>query len=638
MRSLKDGHRCQVQSIKAGLKLRIFTSNQLINLYSNHGLTREAQSLFDEMPDRNVFSWNAIISGHIKAHLVTYNSMLSGYVSADGYESDALELFIEMLRDLYKIGIDEFTLTTMVNLFAKLSMLSYGRQVHSYMVKTANDKSKFAVSSLINMYSKCGSFQAVSDIVSKNSMLAACCREGEMDLALRLFWRENEFNDTVSWNTLISGFAQNGYEESLKLFVCMLHNGVKCNEHTFASLLSACTGLRNLKLGKEIHACVLRNDLSSNPFIESGLIDFYCKCGNMKYAESIHLANRIESSFSITSMIVGYSTQGNMVEARRIFYSLAEKNAIIWTALFTGYMKLLKCKAVFQLFSEFRSKELMVPVGLILVSMLGACALQAALSPGKQIHGYKMTTAMVDMYSKCGSITYAEKVFQQVTERDSILYNVMIAGYAHHGHENEAIQLFQEMMEKGVRPNTVTFVALLSACQHCGLVDLGESFFNSMTNKYNILPEIDHYAGMIDLYGRANQLEKALSLLKKIPIEQQDAIILGAFLNACRLNKNAELTKEVEENLLKIEGNNGARYVQLANVYAAEGNWAEMGRIRKQMRGKEAKKFAGCSWIYLDNGVHIFTSGDRTHRKAYSIYSMLACLNTVLYEVSGVIC
>ncbi|KAJ9128907.1 hypothetical protein P3X46_034348 [Hevea brasiliensis] len=625
MRSLKDGHRCQVQSIKTGLTLRIFTSNQLINLYSNHGLAREAQSLFDEMPERNVFSWNVIISGHIKARtlsqakvifdsasvrdlvifdsasvrdLVTYNSMLSGYVSPDGYESYALELFIEMLRDLYKIGIYEFTLTTMVNLFAKLSMLSYGRQVHSYMVKTANDKSRFAVSSLINMYSKCGSFQA------------AC-----------------EFNDTVSWNTLISGFAQNDYEEeSLKLFVCMLHNGVKCNEHTFASLLT----------WKGIHACVLRNGLSSNPFIESGLIDFYCKCGNMKYAESIHLANRIESSFSITSMIVGFSRQGNM------------KNAIIWMALFTGYMKLLKCKAVFQLFSEFRSKELMVPVGLILVSMLGACALQPALSLGKQIHGYvfrigigmdkKMTTAMVDMYLKCGSITYAEKVFQQVTERDSILYNVMIAGYAHHGHENEAIQLFQEMMEKGLRPNAVTFVALLSACRHCGLVDLGESFFNSMTDKYNILPEIDHYAGMIDLYGRANQLEKALSLLKKIPIEQQDAIILGAFLNACRLNKNAELTKEVEENLLKIEGNNGARYVQLANVYAAEGNWAEMGRIRKQMRGKEAKKFAGCSWIYLDNGVHIFTSGDRTHRKAYSIYSMLACLNTVLYEVSGVIC
>lgn len=675
MRSLKDGLRCQLQSIKVGFTLPIFTSNQLIDLYSNHGLIREAQNLFDEMPDRNVFSWNALISAHIKARnlsqaklifesasvrdLVTYNSILSGYVSADGYETYALELFIEMLRDRYKIGMDDFTFTTMVNLFAKLSMLSYGRQVHSYMIKTANDINRFALSSLINMYSKCGSFQAarevfnggeeVADIISKNSMVAACCREGEMDLALNLFWRESEFNDTVSWNTLISGFAQNGYEEeSLKLFVCMMDNGVKCNERTFASLLSACSALKNLKLGKEIHAWVLRNGLGLNPFIESGLIDVYCKCGNMKYAEAMHLASRIESSCFVTSMIVGYSSQGNMVKARKLFDSLDEKNAIIWTALFTGYVKLQQCEAVFELFTEFRSKELTVPDDLIIVSLLGACALQAALSPGKEIHGYvlrmrilmdkKMATAVVDMYSKCGSITYAENTFQKVTERDSVLYNVMIAGYAHHGHENEAIQLFQEMLEKGIKPNEVTYVALLSACRHRGLVDLGETFFNSMTDKHSIPPEIDHYTCMIDLYGRANQLEKALSLMKKIPIEQQDATILGAFLNACGLNRNAELAKQVEENLLKIETKNGARYVQLANVYAAEGNWAEMRRIRKQMRENKAKRFAGCSWVYLENGVHVFTSGDRTHRNAYSIYSMLACLNTELYEISGVIC
>ncbi|XP_020534348.1 putative pentatricopeptide repeat-containing protein At3g18840 isoform X2 [Jatropha curcas] len=641
MKSLKDGLRYQVCSIKAGFTLPIFTSNQLIHLYSKHGHTREAQKLFDQMPDRNVFSWNAIISAHIKTQnlkqakvvfdsasvrdLVTYNSMLSGYVSADGYESSALELFIEMQTDCYNIGMDEFTLTTMVNLFAKLSMPSYGRQVHSYMVKTANDKSGFAMSSLIDMYSKCGCFQAatevfkgcegVADLVSKNAMVAACCREGEMDRALKLFWRDKELNDTVSWNILISGYAQNGYEEeSLKFFLYMMQNDVKGNEHTFASLLSACAGLRNLKLGKEIHAWVLKNGLTSNPFINSGVVDVYCKCGNMNYAESTHLASRIGSSFSITSMIVGYASQGKMVEARRLFDSLTEKNAIVWTALFSGYLRLQQCEAVFELFNEYRAKEIVVPDGLILVSLLGACALQAALSPGKQIHGYvfrmriamdeKMSTAMVDMYSKCGSITYAEKFFQK------------------------------DMLEKGVRPNVATFIALLSACRHCGLVDLGEKLFNSMTDEYNIPPEIDHYTCMIDLYGRANQLEKAVLLMKKIPIEQEDATILGAFLNACILNRNAELAKEVEDKLLKIEGDNGARYVQLANIYAAGGNWSEMGRIRKKMRGKEIKKVAGCSWLYLENGAHVFTSGDRTHRKAYSIYSMLACLNAELYEVS----
>eukprot|EP00257_Ricinus_communis_P016458 XP_015574631.1 putative pentatricopeptide repeat-containing protein At3g18840 isoform X2 [Ricinus communis] len=636
MNSLKDGFRVQVHSIKSGCILPVFTSNKLIHLYSKHGLAREARNLFDEMPEKNVFSWNAIISAHIRTHnltqakaifdsasvrdLVTYNLMLSGYVRVDGCESYALDLFKEMPRNRSKVGIDEFSLTTMVKLFAKLSMLCHGRQVHSYMVKTANDKSGFAVSSLIDMYSKCGCFKAalevfkgcerVVDLVSKNAMVAACCREGEMDLALKLFWRENELNDTVSWNTLISGYVQNGYAvESFKSFVRMMDNGVMWNEHTFASLLSACSGLRNLKLGKEIHACVLKNGMDSNPYIESGIIDVYCKCGNVKYAESIYLGSRIGSPFSTSSMIVGYSLQGNMAEARRLFDSLEEKNAIVWTALFTGYVKLQHCEAIFELFSEFRSKEAMVPDSLILISVLGACALEAALSPGKQIHGYvfrmgitmdkKMSTAMVDMYSKSGSTAYAEKVFQNVNERDSILYNVMMAGYAHNGHEIEAIQLFQEMLEKGVRPNVVTFVALLSACRHCGLVDLGEKFFYSMTEEYNILPEIDHYTCMIDLYGRANQLEKAVSLMNRIPIEQQDAVILGAFLNGCRLNRNAVLAKEAEEKLLKMVGDNGARYVQLANVYAAEGDWVEMGRIRKQMREKEAKKFAGCSWNYI---------------------------------------
>jgi pentatricopeptide repeat protein len=214
----------------------------------------------------------------------------------------------------------------------------------------------------------------------------------------------------------------------------------------------------------------------------------------------------------------------------------------------------------------------------------------------------------------------------------------MVAGYAHHGYEIKAINLFQEMLERGVGPDAITFVALLSACRHRGLVDLGERTFYSMTEDYLILPETDHYACMIDLYGRASQLEKMVLFMQRIPIEYQDAAVAGAFFNACRLNKNTELAREAEEKLLKIEGDSGARYVQLANAYAAEGNWAEMGRIRKEMRGKEAKKFAGCSWVYLDNGVHTFISGDRTHSKAVCIYSMLDFLTSELYEIAGVFC
>jgi pentatricopeptide repeat protein len=334
-----------------------------------------------------------------------------------------------------------------------------------------------------------------------------------------------------------------------------------------------------------------------------------------------------------------------MVEACRLFDSLEEKNSIVWAALFSGYVKLKQCEAFFDLLREYIAKEAAIPDALILINAFNVCAFQAALGPGKQIHGYvfrmgiemdmKTTTAMIDMYSKCGSIPYAEKLFLKVIERDLVLYNVMLAGYAHHGHEIKAINLFQEMLERGVGPDAVTFVALLSACRHRGLVDLGEKTFYSMTEDYHILPETDHYACMIDLYGRASQLEKMVLFMQRIPVEHQDAAVVGAFFNACRLNNNTELAKEAEEKLLNIEGDSGARYVQLANVYAAEGNWAEMGRIRREMRGKEAKKFAGCSWVYLDNEVHSFTSGDRTHTKAESIYSMLEFLKAELYEIAG---
>ncbi|XP_043709343.1 putative pentatricopeptide repeat-containing protein At3g18840 [Telopea speciosissima] len=666
MKSLKEGlirHAC---IIKSGLFPPVFTSNQLIHLYSQNGLLVEARQLFDTLPERNVFTWNAIIYAYIKNQdlseaqalfnfaphkdSVTYNSMISGYASSNGLETaHARQLIYEMQQK--GIWIDEFTLTTMLNVTANLSVPSDGEQLHAYMIKTANDLNQFAVSSLIDMYSKCGCFEeacrvfhvcSVSNLVSKNAMVAACCREGRMEMALDLFWRVPEINDIVSWNTLIAGYVRNNYgEEALKLLVHMGENGIRWSEHTFTSVLSACSSLKSLKHGKEIHAWILKNGLSSNPFISSGIVDVYSKCDNIHYAELAHAAFGEENAFSITSLIVGHSSQGNMLEARRLFDSLAEKNPVVWTALFSGYLRIRQCEPVFELLREFLEKEKHVPDALILVSVICVCAIQAALDPGKQIHAYilrmhieieeKLSSALIDMYAKCGQIKYAKQNFQRVPGRDQVVYNAMIAGYAHHGFENDAIQLFEEMLEKDIRPDRITFIALLSACRHAGLVEAGEKYFGSMTKCYSLSPEIDHYSCMIDLYGRANKLDKAMTFMREIPIKL-DAVIWGTFLNACRINGNIALAREAEEELLRIEEDNGARYVQLANAYAAEGNWSEMGRIRRKMRGREAKKLAGCSWIYLGNKVNIFTSGDRSHQEAETIYTTLVNLSARLNE------
>ncbi|KAM3378567.1 putative pentatricopeptide repeat-containing protein [Capsicum galapagoense] len=671
MKSLLDWAKFQTRNIKSGLTPRIIDTNHLIYVYSKHSLLQYVQNLFDEMPERNVFTWNAIINTYVKDNnfvqaralfdaapfkdWVTYNTMLSGYVNSEGFQDEAVRLFSEMQ---FVDEVSEYALTTMLGLVTKLSLLSYGRQLHSYMLKTGNSLSRYSLSSLIAMYSKCGCFKdawrvfdgsddGFVDTVSKNTMVAACFREGELEMARNVFLSRRQLNDEVSWNTMISGFAQNGYEEeAIRLFRIMMEEGFVWNEHSFSSVISACSGVKNLKLGKEIHGWILKKGMSLNPFISSSFVNLYCKCGLLNYAHSICKTTQKENPFAVTPLIVGYSETGNMLEARRVFDSLPDKNHVVWTAMISGYVKAHQCEEAFQLFRELMTQKTTVPDELIFINLLGACAIHATFNYGKQIHACilrtgtamdaKLSNSLVDTYSKGGNVTYARRIFQLAVDRDTILYNSMIAGYALHGYENEAIQLFSQMTEQGFQPDEVTFLALLSVCRHRGLVKLGEEYFFSMTQDYKISPGFDHYASMIDLYGRANQLDKAVSLMETLPMEP-DAVILGAFLNACKMNRNAELAKAAEDKLLQIEGGNGSRYAQLAGIYASEGKWNEMGRVMKMMRGREAKKTAGCSWVYIGDTVHTFISGDRSHMENDAIYITLGCLIKELSKLSATI-
>ncbi|XP_075493297.1 putative pentatricopeptide repeat-containing protein At3g18840 [Primulina tabacum] len=669
MRALGEALKCHVHAIKYGFVNAIFITNNLIGLYSDHGSIEAAHKLFNEMSERNVYSWNTIINGYIKSRnlsrartlfdscpcrdTVTYNSMISGYARSGRHENEAIELLIQMQCEEDAARIDEFTLTTMLNMIAKLRVFDYGRQLHSFMVKSGNDLSSFALSSLIDMYSKCGNFLdccwifrdgSLMDLVVKNTMLAACFREGELEMAQNIFMIKPELNDNVSWNTMISGYLQNGHEmEAIESFKCMAEVGFQWNEHTFASLLVSST-LKSLAIGKEVHSLVLKEGMLSNPFISSGIVDIYCKCGNTRYAEIVHESFGMGNLFSTTSMIVGYSAEGDMIKARRLFDLSEEKNYVMWTAIITGYTKLQKCEDAFVLFRKFTAEEKTVPDLLILISLLGASAILASMVPGKQIHAYTIRTgvkmdekascALVDMYSKCGSIIYAQRVFERISPRDSVIYNVMIAGCAHHGYENEATNLFEEMMERGLQPDAVTFIALLSACRHRGLVEDGEKYFSLMTRDYGIPPEIDHYSCMIDLYVRSNQLKKALTFVGKVDVKP-DSVMWSTFLNACQGNGNHELAQMAESKLLEIEGDNGARYVQLASVYASGGKWDEMGRVMNKMRGNEVKKLTGCSWLHVGSGVRIFTSGDRSHSDAKAIYYTLGNLTREIYDTDA---
>ncbi|ERN15630.1 putative pentatricopeptide repeat-containing protein At3g18840 [Amborella trichopoda] len=686
--------------IKTSLPTTIFTYNQLIEVYFKNTYIGEARQLFNEMPQKNVFSWNTMINGYIKntnlldaqflfdlapeRDTVTYNSLLSGY-SHNGFSTEALNMFKRMHKD--GVHMDEFSFTTMLNLAANLVVLCYGVQVHSCMIKTRNiGKDGFSKSSLIHMYAKCSGLEEARrafddhgysenflhaveretsarpmikafdedkerenssaterqtskrELMSSNVMLAAYFHEGELDMGFN-FFSSMAHHDTVTWNTVITGYFQNGHgETSLELFAKMVQEGVKLNAHSLANVLSACASLKALKHGRETHGWVLKNGYEMNSFISNSLVDMYCKCFRLQQAELIYTRICPENGFASTSLIMGYAQTGKLDKARRIFYSLTNQNIASWTAMISGYVKIQQSKASLNFFWDFLQSEKTTPDQLMLISVLSACAMQANLEKGKQIHAYiirngieieeKLGTELIDMYAKSGQIGYAKEVFQQLPIRDVPLYNAMIAGLGHHGREMEAIQLFQEMENIGIQPNGVTFIALLSACRHAGLLNSGQKYFNSMVQGYTITPESSHYASMIDLLGRANQLEQAVLLVRKSKGSNGlDPIVMGALIEACKRNADSKLAKELEEELLRVDPQNGARYVQLANVYAAEGKWGEMGRIRRKMKERDVVKSAGCSWIYVRNREHIFTAGDRTHTEAEAIYKLLANLN-----------
>ncbi|XP_031501869.1 putative pentatricopeptide repeat-containing protein At3g18840 [Nymphaea colorata] len=663
MRSFKECVRLQTFFIKAAVVAPVHVLNQIIDAYSKNWFIHEARQLFDEMPERNVFTWNNMINGYIinndlfearglfelatEKDTVSYNSIISG-CTRNGCMEEAVDLFREMQAN--SIRMDEFTLTTMLNLAAKLSELSYGKQIQSFLVKTATS-SGFLCSSIIDMYSKCGNLDdavrlfgemSEKDLVSTNAMVGAYFRNGQLQQGLKLF-KEMDIHDTVSWNTVLSGYVLTGDpEKALEVFIDMAQSGVPQNGHTYGSILTLSASLKNVRLAKSVHACVLRNGLVSNSFITRGLIDVYCKCGNLKHAEFVAHEIPHENAYSITSLIVGHANRGNLYEASRVFDLLPEKNTVAWTALITGHLRLQQSDIALSLFREFQKKEATKTDELILISGLGACALQAAFEHGKQIHSYiirkhiqvneKIGNALLDMYSKCGNIRYAEEIFRKVMNRDLVLYNSMIAGYANHGREMDAINLFEEMIQEGKKPDEISFIAIFSACRHAGLVVEGENFFNCMVTDHGISPGLDHYACMIDLFGRSNCMDKAEDMIKNIP-QEPDAIVLGAFLNACRINGKTKLAGVVEEKLLSLEADNGARYVQFANLYAAEGMWSEMGRIRGKMRGKEVKKFAGCSWIHVQDKLFTFTAGDSSCSEAQAVYATLESLNEEMKRV-----
>ncbi|OAY62771.1 Pentatricopeptide repeat-containing protein, chloroplastic [Ananas comosus] len=506
----------------------------------------------------------------VQRDVFSWNVMVGGYGKA-GFMEEALDLYQRMIW----AGIvpDVYT-------FPCVLRSCGGKEIHGYAIKK----------------------DFIADVSVHNALIQMYSSLGRLSEAEKIFSRM-EFKDVVSWTAMISGYEKNGSpSKALEVYEVMEAQNMKPDEVTIASVLAACACLGRLDIGIKLHELARSKGLVPYTIVGNTLVDMYSKSRCID-------------------------------KAIEVFKHMPEKDVISWSSIISGFR--INHRS-FEALSFFRRMQANVkPNSITFIAALSACAAVGALMCGKEIHaqalrnglgseGY-LANALLDLYAKCGRTKYAWSQFNIQEKKDVVSWNIMLTGYAGRGQGDLAVQLFDWMVDAGVKPDEVTFVALLCACSRCGLVSQGWNFFNSMSKNYSIVPNLKHYACMVDLLGRAGLLEEAHRFIKEMPIEP-DAAIWGALLNGCRIHRNIELGELAAEFIFNLESEKIGYYILLCNLYADGGRWDQVARVRKMMRDKELEIDPGCSWVEVKGTVHAFLSGDESHPQIKEINAVLGGL------------
>lgn len=474
-----------------------------------------------------------------------------------------------------------------------------------------------------------------SDLLVQNGLMhlyVQCC---ELGFARKVFDEMSE-RDVVSWTTIIDGYSQSGSpNEAVKMFCLMRIANVRPNEVTMVSVISTCSQLGVLNLGKSIHECLEKYGVNVSVNVMNALVDMYGKCGCLNSARKVFDEIEIKDVFSWTSMMNAYAKCGELELARKVFDEMPERNAISWSCMIAGYSQANRPKEAIDLFHEMIGTNVK-PIDATLVSVLSACSQNGCLDLGRWIYTHyihekkiklsvKLSNAFIDMYGKCGDIVEANKFFNEMPERDVVSWNTMIMTLAIHGYGKEALNIFNQFKNVGMVPNEITFVGVLSACSHIGLVVEGQKHFEDMRMVYGIEPKVEHYACLIDLLGRVGLLKDAYELLRSMPMEPDEAG-WGALLNGCRMHGNLELGKCAGDKLLGLDPGDSGTYALMSSIYATRNRWDDVKRVRMLMRDRGIRKTPGCSSIEVEGKFHEFFAADQAHLLCKDIYSILSVI------------
>ncbi|GFQ01826.1 pentatricopeptide repeat-containing protein at4g13650 [Phtheirospermum japonicum] len=560
--------------LKMGFESDICISNTLLSMYFETGRYKDAEKWFNDTPQKDLISWNTV---------------MAGYVSG-GKFMDSLSVFRKLLSMGNIANIANFvTFASALSACANAEFLSGGVFVHALVITSGLHENMVVGNALVTMYGKCGTTKEAKKVFNNMS--------------------EKEL---VTWNAMIGGYAENEeIDEAIKTFKSMRKNGVLPNYITLINVLGSCFDLK--KYGKPLHACILVTGFGSDEYVRNSLISMYAKCGDLESSNSIFhsLANRTSATWS--AMVAANAHNGQYEESLKLL------------------VEMQRVEVEFDQFS--------------LSAALSASSNLAILEDGQHLHGltiklglnnyHFVASATMDMYGKCGELNDLLKMLPDPKTRSRLSWNILISAFARHGCFQKAQETFHKMATRGAKPDHVTFVSLLSACSHGGLVDEGLRYFHSMTTEFNVPAAIEHCVCMVDLLGRSGRLSEAEAFIREMPVPPND-FIWRTLLSACKIHGNLELGKNAARYLLEANPSDDSAYVLYSNVCATSGRWQDVLGVRVKMETENVKKKPASSWLNVKNRISTFGAGDKSHAETEKIYLKLMELKRDIKEAGYV--
>lgn len=571
LNDLNLGEQIHGMALKSGFCANVNVSNSLINMYSKMGCLTSSLRIFFEMDETDVVSWNSMINSYVQSGLM----------------EECFDLYIAMLRDGLKP--DHFTLASVLRSCSSLSRGLYlTEQIHANAMKNGLDSDSFVSTTLVDSYS----------------------RNGRTEQAESLFLNRDEF-DLGSWNAMMFGYINSGcVYKAWDLFTLMHSNGEKPDEITLATMAKACAFLVSVKSGRQVHGYAFKLGVNSDLYLSSSLLDMYIKCGDMK-------------------------------DAHQVFEEIPSPDEVSWTSMISACVENGDEKRSLVIYHKMRQSGVL-PDEYTFATLIKACSYSTALEQGRQIHANAIksncgvdafvSTSLIDFYAKCGSIEESYRLFKRTRVQNIVIWNAMLVGLAQYGHGKEALDLFNDLkLDANLIPDRVTFIGVLSACSHSGLISEAYAYFESMIKDYGIKPEIEHYSCLVDALGRGGRVKEAEKLITTMPFEVSGSMY-RALLGACRVQGDMETGKRVATKLLELEPLDSSAYVLLSNIYAASNQWSKVADARKTMISKNVKKDPGFSWINVKSKDHVFVVDDRSHPQCGRIYNKVEDLMKLIRE------